>query len=474
MFEQIKKIWKSLTTPSQNTATPANKVSWLSRIKDWLKSRRAVWRRKATIEAQEAKVANDAFKKRIHGFVRKIVYLMIAVISMVIINMNDWWYETSVAAVIVVAILAGILIPLVMLALVSPLYVPFLVNKTTEDGKKSLHFFTYPEEGKVKLIVRGDTLVRMVMMFAGHHFAKKKTPSDPEYWKVVKAKTGELAEDPLLGIHPLLYWWAKYVFDTTGAVFTGIYPFQQVRQYPLERTIMNRDENKPDATVVVGKKNIDLTTIHDHSDHLRVREFLYPFRVVAADTKDKIPVEILGVIKAKVVNPHKAAFGTDRWDQQLVNLTTDALQKFAKTRTLDEVLTATEATVEDLNNVAKEIKTDELRYGIQIVGIDIIDTTAIVNDVDRSKIQAEALAIQVGKATVIDGKSRAEALSEINKANAAGGEHSLETMRAEAFVRAAGAAKEGTIILGGNNQTDSTQAAILAELKKLNSERRTT
>ncbi len=83
------------------------------------------------------------------------------------------------------------------------------------------------------------------------------------------------------------------------------------------------------------------------------------------------------------------------------------------------------------------------------------------------------MAIQKAKATVIDGEARAKSLTAINKANEAGGKAALATMQAEALVRAAEAAgKNGSVILmpGSNNsnEVDSTQIAILAELKKLN------
>lgn len=359
----------------------------------------------------------------------------------------------------------GIIISAVVLALTTPLFIKNLVNTPGGSEKSGMHFFTFPEEGKVKIVVRGDVVVRMIMLYGEHRFARTGSKDSPEYWKIVDGAS----EDPLEGISKFMRPWAQYVYATTGAVFTGIYPFQTVREYPIERTQMLRDEVQDKET------NIRLHVKRDFSDHLRAREFLYPFRVGAADTKDKVPLNILAVIKARVVNPHKAAFGTDRWDVQLVNLATNAVTNYTRAHDIDQTLSVSDpAHAEAMNLAIQAIQEDEENYGIQIEGVDIIEISPVLSEADRSKLYAEVLAKSEGKATVIDGKSRAQALKDLNKANAAGGEYSIETMRAEALVRAADAAKGGTIILtaaatGAN--TDPTQAAILAELKKLNAGR---
>ncbi len=231
---------------------------------------------------------------------------------------------------------------------------------------------------------------------------------------------------------------------------------------------MNRNE-EIDASGKPAGNNIVLHVEEDISDHFRARQFLYPFRVSAADTKDKISVNILVVIKAHVTNPHKAAYGTDRWDLQLVNLATNALTNYTRTHDLEDVLSAQdEAQARGLNEAIKKIKHDEKQYGIEIDGVDIIDISPNLTAEEKSDLYAEALAKTKGKATVIDGESRAAALRAINEANEAGGATAIETLRTEALVRAAEAAKGGTVLLpmGGGAQSVPTQAAILAELKK--------
>lgn len=403
------------------------------------------------------------FLKNTFGLFLKLTFGAIFVIALVTLFLA----VPSTPRVIILGFITAIMLALIVVGLMTPLFIDVLVNKPIGTNKSGFHLFTYPEEGKVKIVVRGDRLVRMIMLFADHTFAKQGPKDSPEYWEIVK--TPGKSQDPLMGIKWYLLPWASYVYRITGAVFTGIYPFQRVREYTIERTKMTRDEKTADK-----RDNIILEVKTDISDHFRVRQFIYPFRVVSADTKDKVAVNVLAVIKAHITNPHKAAFATDRWDLQLVNLATNATTNYTRSNDLGAVLTADGdlAVVTGLNDAILLIKNDEKEYGLDMDGVDVIDISPNLDDKEKAKLYAEALAKPVGKATIIDGQARAQNLRDLNEANAAGGEFALETMRTEAAVRAAAAAAQGgTVILsigGAAPATDPTQAAILAELKKLN------
>jgi regulator of protease activity HflC (stomatin/prohibitin superfamily) len=381
---------------------------------------------------------------------------------------------TQIILGLLVGVPLGLFLVVLAFALLTPLFIKQLVNQPGRTEKSSFHLFTYPEEGKVKIVVRGDRIVRMIMLYAGHRFARIGDQYSSSYWQIIETGPGEASENPLTGISPLLSLWSWYVYETTGAVFTGLYPWQTVREYSIERTKMRRDES--DSKDPKGN-NIALEVKEDISDHYRARQFLYPFRVAAADTKDKISVNVLAVIKARTTNPHKAAFGTDRWDHQMVNLATNAVTNFTRANNLNQVLTAIdEKDARKLNEAVQAIDDDEKEYGIEIEGVDLIDISPNLSATELEKLYAEALAKPVGEATLIDAKKRAEGLRALNEAHKAGGDYSIETQRAEAFVRAAGAAKEGTVIMspGGGSGSDPTQAAILAELRKLNRKRKAT
>jgi regulator of protease activity HflC (stomatin/prohibitin superfamily) len=392
------------------------------------------------------------------------ILITVAIMAAIFMTANLIWGALGME--IVGGILFGFLLLIVVFGLLTPLFIKHLVNTPGGAEPSGFHLFTYPEEGMVKIVIRGNRVERMIMMYGGHHFAKDGPTDKAAHWEIVEGGS----EDPLYLIHPLVRPWAQYVYALTGAVFTGIYPFQTVREYHLERTKIFREEEE-------GKENnLRLIVDSDISDHLRARQFLYPFRVAAADTKDKVPLNILAVLKAHVVNPHKAAYGTDRWDQQLVNMASNAVTNYSRSHDFQEVLSAeSEAQAHEINDKVRDIKDDVEEYGIEIDGVDLIDLSPNLSKEDKSRLYAEVLSKAAAKATVVDGKARADALRELNKANAEGGEHALASIQTEALVRAAEAAKGGTIILGGGfsgGSESQTLAAILAELRKQNSTQR--
>ncbi len=384
--------------------------------------------------------------------------------------------------------LIGFIIGAAILLIILPIYAAFgiFVNKPEGLNKSGFHLFTKLAPGQVKIIDREGKLVRMIMDVGGKKFARTGgNPDQAEYWEIVPSLGKK--EDPTDGVWQPIHWWARIVYEQTGAVFIGIYPFARIREYNLERTEVERteeqhnEEQRPDSK----KSNLLLTVKSDLSDHFRAKEFQFPMRITAAETADKIGLDIIGVAEMEVENPHKAAYGTDRWDQKVINLVTDAIIAKTKGMKLDQALNAksedigeiqSEVNPEDIRAIqsaVKEITDDTKICGIQIKGFRILEIKLVLDAKGLEAIQAEAMAIQKAKATVIDGEARAKSLTAINKANEAGGKAALATMQAEALVRAAEAAgKNGSVILmpGSNNsnEVDSTQIAILAELKKLN------
>lgn len=363
--------------------------------------------------------------------------------------------------------LAGLLLCTVILMTVLPFLAAanIFVNQPKGQARSGIHFFTNVGPGQVKIIVRGKKPVRMVMNTAGKRFARVGTKNDPSYWELVDGQS----ENPTDLIHWTFRWWASLVYDMTGAVFTGIYPIQRVYEYDLERTVTERSEDL--GRDRVSESNLVLRVKSDVSDHFRARQFLFPVHITKADTNGKIPLDVIGVAELEVRNPHKAAFGTDRWDHAITNLITDTVTSETKQMTLDSALTGTsDADVRRIALAIKGITADEINCGISIEAFRILEINPVLEKEGLLAIQAEELAKQRAKATLLDGKARADNLRELNKANAEGGEHALASLEAEALVRAAEAASKGggTVILmpSGSKNTDPTQAAILATLQQ--------
>lgn len=368
-----------------------------------------------------------------------------------------------------IGITLGLITVIGIIAIILPIFASqdILVNQPEGLKKSGVHFFTKLAPGQIKIIVRGKKIVRMITNTSNSRFARNGTKDDPSYWELV---SGQGTEDPTSDISWPFRLWSKIVYWATGAVFTGIYPFQRVYEYELERTNVNRSEAGEQQT-----SNIVLTVKRDLSDHLRSRQFLFPMHITAAETRDKIPLDIIGVAEMEVSNPHKAAFGTDRWDQAVINLVTDMLTATTKSLTLDEALTAkSPVSARKISRAIERITDDTEICGIKINAFRILEINPALDTEGLRAIQAEAIALQQAKATRIDADARADAIRALNKANKEGGEHALASLETEAFVRATKAASEGggTVILtpsgGSRSNIDPTLASILVELKKIN------
>lgn len=377
------------------------------------------------------------------------------------------WQSVWLICSMILGASSAVAFALAIIMIVLPIYagMGFFVNKPEELNKSGFHLFTSISPGQVKIVERGEKPIRMIMNTAGKRFARIGSTNDPDYWELIAGES----EDPTADIWSPLRWWSQIIYRKTGLVFTGMYPFQKVREYELERTtIVRNEDNRQSAS------NLLLNVKKDISDHFRVRQFLFPVHITAAETKDKIPLDIIGTAELEVTNPHKAAFGTDRWDHAMINLITDAITAQVKKMGLDHALTAGNSADARMISAAVEgITEDKVECGIQIVAFRILEINPVLDAEGLKAIQAEAIALQKAKATRIDGGARADALKAVNEANKVGGNAAIATMNAEALVRAAEAAGKngGSVILmpgSGRNDVDPTQVAILAELKKLN------
>lgn len=378
---------------------------------------------------------------------------------------------------VIFGILIGLGVVIFGFLVVVPFYAAtfgIFVNKPEGTKKSGMHFFTTIEPGQVKAIERNEKFVRMITDTPGKIFKRKGGPQ--EFWELVPAPDGG-KEDPVVDVWLPIRKWAELVYDITGLVFIGIYPIQRVREYKLSRTKLTRRETGTETET----SNLVLESKEDVSDHVRSKIFLFPMHIKGAETKDKIPLDIIGVAELEVTNPYLTAYNTDRWEEAIVNITTDKIASVTRQHDLDSILSA--ASEDDARRISKAVeggKEDTRVCGINLVSFRVLEINPVLSEEERKSLRAEAIALQKAKATRVDGKARADVIVDINKAQQEGGDTARATMEAEAFVRAAEAASkgDGTIILmpnSGKSTTDPIQSAILSELKKLNrdSHRRT-
>ncbi|HVV14884.1 MAG TPA: SPFH domain-containing protein [Candidatus Paceibacterota bacterium] len=356
-------------------------------------------------------------------------------------------------------------------------------------------FFTYLQPGRVKIKERGQRFVDAIMAFEGHKFkGEKDNPlhrRDNAYWKV--EETNLPGEGGYTDSHPipfpgrkrgwfffvwLLYspisvlWWAwkRWTYWITGAIFTGIPPFQNIRVYPVERF---KEITRPDGEV-------DFVRVEDYSDHYRVADFLYPIIIPKADTQDKIPVSIHVDLIERVTNPYDTAYNTDDdWTRRLLTTTSDAVTAFTRSHSLNAVLSAQdEDEARELADAiartgkpapAVDAKTTDgttLDFGVMNVRVQIRDITP-TNPAIGARLGDLAIA-RVDKDAQIERAKGQAAL--IRETGAALKEYPDATVipQIEGTVRAAEAAgRNGGIVILGGAQIDPGQAALIREVRRL-------
>ncbi len=274
----------------------------------------------------------------------------------------------------------------------------------------------------------------------------------------------------------ILWWmWKRWVFNRTGYIFTGIYPFQVVRVYPMER--FDR-VTRSDGTV-------DLVRREDYSDHYRVAHFQYPAKIAKADTRDKIPVNVLLNEISQVFNSYLAAYNTDDdWPTRFLGSVSNRVTMFTRPRPLDEVWTSltpeTVGQLADFVTLGGKHLTDQERnagvtapegstaaFGVKIIETQVLDISPS-NPVDEHDLGAEARADVTRKADEHLARGKAAYVREEGEALKAHPYADI-VVQTEGMVRAAEAAGSagGIVILGGGQSFDPAQAALLKELREL-------
>jgi regulator of protease activity HflC (stomatin/prohibitin superfamily) len=211
-----------------------------------------------------------------------------------------------------------------------------------------------------------------------------------------------------------------------------------------------------------------LTEKKDISDHFRTFQFQYATHIMGAETKDKIPLDLIGIAELIVTRPYLTAYYAERWDILAMAWIKDKVNDKTKSLTLDEVLASDDANKRAIQEAVTNITGSEEVFGIVFKGFRILEINPQLDAEGLKKIQAEAFANQQAKATRKDGQARADVV--VMMAKASGSQAAQRALAAETQIKTAEAAGDGAIIYlgGGQQQTDTTQMAILAELRKLN------
>ena len=330
-------------------------------------------------------------------------------------------------------------------------------------------FFTFIAPGQIKAIIRGESFRRFIMRFEGHAFrgetksgrAEGLKVSSREFWDIVKTDKSPEVNDkdahPIprairKGYFDLSWWWSRYVYDITGAVFIGIPPFQTAQVYELERFRK--------ALGLLG--DFIFIRVKNFSDHVRAAEFQFFVQIPSAETHDQAKVKLQFALTVVVKNPYRALYDTDlRWSSRLSTAVIQAVS--ARVRELDyKQVIAQDATTKssldeavimlnaigDTTSPNVATRTPLLTIGLEVKEIELLD--AEVNDpILAAHLADVAKATADAEARIKRGTAEAAVVEMTASAAQKHGPYGELALRIEGNVRttAAASAKGSTVIL---------------------------
>lgn len=346
------------------------------------------------------------------------------------------------------------------------------------------YFYTAVEPGRIKPVLRGGKVVRYLMNYAGHRFSRTDSAEKDEHWNVedgddpvplVPNKSISFIEYAFWPFYALqvLDWFNAIVYKVTGYVFVGFWPFQGLYIYKFTRKVQKKNElGQPltnDQGMPILEDKIEAT------DHVRARVFIWHVEGQAGETVEGLKVQVRGNANVRTTNPQKALFGSDLWDVLLTNTILRALASIIRTMSINEVLMSSDTTAKDkLADSVEDAANKALEpFGIEIDDYQIIDFEAQLSPEDTAALTAKWRAEQNKEAARIEGEGRGDGraaeITKVAHAVKTGGVNAKRAQELEALIRQADAAgKSGGVVILGSNSGDGINAALLAEVKKMN------
>ncbi|MDE1919749.1 MAG: hypothetical protein KGH56_03595 [Patescibacteria group bacterium] len=206
--------------------------------------------------------------------------------------------------------------------------------------------FTTVREGTVKAIMRGKSLERFIMSFAGYHlndpsktdwyrtsYTEKGAEKILQKWEVIyhgtRNKYGfagvqqldDYYDDrPALLKHLGLYWvgwpWANSVY---------VYPFEWNETSTVKET--GEEKVLPRA---------------EPTDFIYVADFTYAITTSGAETKDRMPTDELTLVTVAIRNPYRALFSGEDWMRRITAAINRHVRNFVSSKGYDELISLAE------------------------------------------------------------------------------------------------------------------------------------
>ena len=142
-------------------------------------------------------------------------------------------------------------------------------------------FFTFVEEGKAKIVVKGDSFERILVQWEGYTVDNQ----------------GNIVSEDEENKEP----WHPF----GGLRFFGFPPIYKIYKYNLRWTGIRQDGTP--------------SSHEEELDSVLLKDFVYYTLIEKAEDKDMVPLNVDLIITARVVNPYKSIFVAHDWLEMVMN-----------------------------------------------------------------------------------------------------------------------------------------------------------
>jgi hypothetical protein len=277
-------------------------------------------------------------------------------------------------------------------------------------------FFTFPEEGRGMAVMQSKKFHNFIIKLAGHKI-------NPKTWDIVELEEGETEQDRL-------NWLEKQIENRTGARWIGIPPFRNIYSYPFEWATVRRRANGSGGESIIEAPNHKVET----SSHFLVGDSVYYGKIIAAETKENLKVDVEYLLTLRIVNPYKALFLVHRWLDAILDLASQAGRRYIGTRLFSELVSKEGTSQEEGFSAGIKGLTELMleNYGIKFVYTEIL-SVGLSGDMARQHEEATIAGyLADSKATAVKTAAKAEgkAIKKIGEARAAAIESQRQAIEA--------------------------------------------
>jgi len=239
-------------------------------------------------------------------------------------------------------------------------------------------FFTFVPEGRAKIVVRADQVIKILIQWKDHIVAMSQS-GDTDVWDIIEGQTSNRRFGGLRWYG----WWPLddiFVYDFS---WTNVTQNGEVRAHDKETL-----------------------------DHVLLKDDVYLAVLPKAEDKELLPLDIRLILTIKVINPYKAVFVIQDWLEAVINRIMQEVRNIVTQDTYKGWISTDKDLADRIINhdrirsfLDEECKS---RYGVQVRAIEVMDIDP--GEEYRKDTLAKYLAERDAERIIVEAKAKKEEL----------------------------------------------------------------